>query len=129
MIVLPTAKRFSAMIHYGIGHQMKAITCKQFGSLDALTIEELPSPSLGVQQVRIAVVEAGVNFGDTLIITGQSQASRPGSFGPVLLTAFNEPAGAAAASSPRCLVYDLCGVDQRICDQLISPTSGPPANQ
>ncbi len=61
---------------------MKALVCKKFGPLDALAVEELPSPPLGARQARIAVVEAGVNFADTLIVKGQYQYKPPFPFSP-----------------------------------------------
>lgn len=52
---------------------MKAIVCKALTGIDALSYEDIPSPALKPNEVRIAVKAAGVNFPDTLIIQGKYQ--------------------------------------------------------
>jgi NADPH2:quinone reductase len=52
---------------------MKAIVCKQFGTADSLTYEDLPSLRPGPGQLVISVKACGVNFPDTLIIQNKYQ--------------------------------------------------------
>jgi NADPH2:quinone reductase len=61
---------------------MKALVCRKFGSFDELSVDEIPDPIPSDRQVRIAVVEAGVNFGDTLITAGQYQVKPSFPFSP-----------------------------------------------
>src|SRR3546814_8649452 len=50
--------------------------------LDALKLEELPSPTPGPGEIRIAVHAAGVNFANTLQIVGKYQHKPPLPFAP-----------------------------------------------
>ncbi len=52
---------------------MKAIVCRQWGGPDRLRLEDVASPVLGPQQVRLRVHAAGLNFADTLMIAGTYQ--------------------------------------------------------
>ncbi len=52
---------------------MRAIVCKALGDVSDLVVEDVPTPPLGPDAVRIAVEAAGVNFADTLIIAGKYQ--------------------------------------------------------
>jgi NADPH:quinone reductase len=52
---------------------MKAIVCKKFSTIDELSYEDLPAPSVGKAQVLISVKAAGVNFPDILLIEGKYQ--------------------------------------------------------
>ena len=52
---------------------MKALVARQFGALDALTIEDLPAPVPGAGEVLVDVRAAGVNFPDLLVIGGKYQ--------------------------------------------------------
>ena len=61
---------------------MKAILCKQYGPPEALSVENLPSPVAGPNQVVIRVRAAGVNFPDTLIIQNRYQFKPPLPFSP-----------------------------------------------
>jgi NADPH2:quinone reductase len=61
---------------------MKAVLCKAYGPPESLVIEDVPSPKVGPKDVRIAVHAAGVNFPDTLIITGKYQFKPPFPFTP-----------------------------------------------
>jgi NADPH2:quinone reductase len=63
---------------------MKAIHCREWGTLDILRLEEAESPSLKPHQVRIRVRAAGVNFADTLMVAGKYQVKPPFPFTPGL---------------------------------------------
>ena len=52
---------------------MLAVVCRALTGLDGLSIEELPAPEPGPGEVRIRVRAAGLNFADTLIISGRYQ--------------------------------------------------------
>jgi NADPH2:quinone reductase len=52
---------------------VKAIVCHQYGPVEALRWQEVPPTALGVDEVRIAVHAAGVNFADTLKVQGKHQ--------------------------------------------------------
>ena len=61
---------------------MRAVLCKEWGGPEKLVVEEVASPPLRDGAVRIAVHAAGINFLDTLIITGQYQVKPPLPFTP-----------------------------------------------
>jgi NADPH2:quinone reductase len=52
---------------------MRAVLCRQLGDPSAIKVEEIPGPRPGAGEVRIAVVAAGVNFPDILMIEGKYQ--------------------------------------------------------
>lgn len=52
---------------------MRAVVCKEFGPPELLSLEQLPSPDCGPDQVRIRVWSSGVNFVDALFVGGQYQ--------------------------------------------------------
>lgn len=52
---------------------MKAMLCMAFGDESNLRLDEVPAPVLGTNQVRISVRAAGMNFADTLFISGAYQ--------------------------------------------------------
>jgi NADPH:quinone reductase len=54
----------------------------ELDGLDALRLEEVPSPAPGADEVRIAVHAAGVNFADTLVVEGRYQHKAPLPFSP-----------------------------------------------
>jgi NADPH:quinone reductase len=61
---------------------MQALICKQFGPIESLTVENLPSPSPEAGQVLIQVKAASVNFPDALIVQGKYQVRPPVPFIP-----------------------------------------------
>lgn len=63
---------------------MKAVLCRDWGGPESLTLEELPAPQPGPDQVLIEVAAAGVNFADTLMIAGKYQEKPPFPFAPGL---------------------------------------------
>ncbi|MCU1456977.1 MAG: Alcohol dehydrogenase zinc-binding domain protein [Actinomycetia bacterium] len=56
--------------------------CTSYGPPEVVTIEEVPSPPLDAQQVRVRVHAAAVNFPDVLIVANQYQVSVPTPFVP-----------------------------------------------
>ncbi|HYM31028.1 MAG TPA: NADPH:quinone oxidoreductase family protein [Candidatus Cybelea sp.] len=61
---------------------MKAVLCKAYGPPESLVLEDVPSPKVGQNQVRIAVHAAGVNFPDLLVTQGKYQFKPPFPFSP-----------------------------------------------
>jgi len=61
---------------------MKALLCKEFGPIERLVLEEVPSPVAGKRQVVIKVAAAGVNFPDVLIVQGKYQFKPAFPFSP-----------------------------------------------
>lgn len=61
---------------------MRAVLCKEWGGPEKLVVADVPAPQLRDGAVRIAVHAAGINFLDTLIITGQYQVKPPLPFTP-----------------------------------------------
>ena len=61
---------------------MKAILCTTYGPPESLSIQDLPSPQPGPDQVLVSVRAAGVNFPDTLIIRNLYQFKPPLPFSP-----------------------------------------------
>jgi NADPH:quinone reductase len=61
---------------------MRAVLCKEFAGPEKLVIAEVPSPPMREGAVRVQIHAAGVNFGDTLLITGQYQEKPPLPFTP-----------------------------------------------
>jgi NADPH:quinone reductase len=61
---------------------MRAILCREFGSVDKLELAELPAPAIAPGSVRIAVHAVGVNFADLLIVQGKYQEKPALPFSP-----------------------------------------------
>jgi NADPH:quinone reductase len=61
---------------------MKALLSKRPGGPDSLELEDIPEPTAGPGQVRIAVRACGVNFPDLLIIQDLYQYKPPRPFSP-----------------------------------------------
>jgi NADPH2:quinone reductase len=61
---------------------MKAIVCREYGSIDALEYAELESPSPGPKEVVIRAEAIGVNYPDGLLVQGLYQAKPPTPFIP-----------------------------------------------
>jgi NADPH2:quinone reductase len=71
---------------------MRAVICRAWGGLDALTLEDLPRPAPARGQVLIDVRATGINFADSLLVAGRYQTRPPLPFSPGL-----EAAGLVAA--------------------------------
>ena len=63
---------------------MKAVLCKEFGPVEQLVVEEVPSLKAGPGQVVISVKACGINFPDGLIVQGKYQTKPPLPFSPGL---------------------------------------------
>ncbi len=63
---------------------MKAVLCQAFGSPDDLTVEDIPSPAIRADAVKIRLRACGVNFPDSLMIQGLYQLQPPFPFSPGL---------------------------------------------
>ena len=63
---------------------MRAIICRKWGTPDDLTIDDLSVPEMIDDGVRISVKACGVNFADTLMVSGEYQVRPPFPFSPGL---------------------------------------------
>src|SRR5580692_10524192 len=66
----------------GKAADVRAAVCHTYGEPEVVTVEEVPSPSLGAGQVRIRVAAAAVNFPDVLLIADHYQLTMPIPFVP-----------------------------------------------
>ena len=55
---------------------MKAVFCEKLGSPDDLVLREVPSPTPGPGEVKVALRARGVSYVDVLMIGGQYQVKR-----------------------------------------------------
>lgn len=61
---------------------MKAVWVEAFGEPAAVQVREVPSPQPKRGEVKIAVEAAGLNFADTLMVSGRYQVKPPFPFSP-----------------------------------------------
>jgi len=61
---------------------MKAVLCKELGSIDDLVVEDVPSPRAGPGQVVVSVKACGINFPDVLLVQGKYQVKPALPFSP-----------------------------------------------
>ncbi|MGH6900777.1 MAG: alcohol dehydrogenase catalytic domain-containing protein, partial [Geminicoccaceae bacterium] len=61
---------------------MRAVVCRELSGPEGLVVEDIPVPEPGPGEVRIRVRAAGLNFADSLIITGRYQEKPPLPFVP-----------------------------------------------
>ena len=52
---------------------MKAIVCQAFGPVEDLSVQQIPEPAPGADEVLIDVASVGVNFPDALLVRGLYQ--------------------------------------------------------
>ena len=74
---------------------MKALICHKWGGPEELVVGELPSPTPGPGQIRIAPEAFGVNYADLVLIAGNYRFKPPFPFAPGL-----EIAGIVTATGP-----------------------------
>ncbi len=63
---------------------MRAIICNEWGEPDSLVLQDMPDPTAGPGQVAIEIHACGLNFADTLMITGKYQVRPDFPFSPGL---------------------------------------------
>lgn len=61
---------------------MRAILCREYGTIDKLAVADVAEPSLGAGEVLIDVHAAGINFGEMLMVLGTYQEKPPLPFTP-----------------------------------------------
>ncbi|MFA5630628.1 MAG: NADPH:quinone oxidoreductase family protein [Porticoccaceae bacterium] len=61
---------------------MRAMVCREFGSLENLKVENVSTPEVGVGTVLVEIHSIGVNFTDILAVSGRSQLKRQFPFTP-----------------------------------------------
>jgi NADPH2:quinone reductase len=66
---------------------MRAVLCREWGTLDALTIADVPAPTPAAGEVLIAVKATAVNYADAIMVAGRYQTKPPLPFSPGLETA------------------------------------------
>ena len=52
---------------------MKAVVCQAFGPVEDLSVQQMPDPVPGADEVLIDVASVGVNFPDALLVRGLYQ--------------------------------------------------------
>ena len=66
---------------------MRAIVCREWGSIDQLTLEDIDKPMPGDGEVLIRVEASAVNFADSIMVAGRYQTKPALPFTPGLETA------------------------------------------
>ena len=61
---------------------MRAAFCRAYGPPEVVTVEELPSPTVGAGQVKVRIGAASINFPDVLVLANTYQISVPTPFVP-----------------------------------------------
>lgn len=61
---------------------MRAAVCHSYDGIDAVTVDDLPEPTVGPGQLRVAVRAAAINFPDLLMLEDKYQISHPVPFTP-----------------------------------------------
>jgi NADPH2:quinone reductase len=61
---------------------MKALLCREYGPIDRLRVEEVPSPRPGPNEVVVEVKASSLNFPDALLVQGLYQVKPPLPFSP-----------------------------------------------
>ena len=61
---------------------MKALLCREYGPIERLAVEEVPSPRPGANEVVVEVKASSLNFPDTLLVQGRYQVKPELPFSP-----------------------------------------------
>lgn len=61
---------------------MRALLCREYGPIDRLKVEEVPSPRPGANEVLVEVKASALNFPDALLVQGLYQVKPPLPFSP-----------------------------------------------
>src|SRR3954462_273492 len=70
------------MIQRQGGALVKALLCREYGPIDRLRVEEVPSPRPGPGEVVVEVKASSLNFPDALLVQGLYQVKPPLPFSP-----------------------------------------------
>ena len=66
---------------------MRAVTCRAWGPIDTLKVEEIAPPTPAADEVLIDVRATSVNYADAIMVAGNYQTRPPFPFSPGLETA------------------------------------------
>src|SRR5262245_16357659 len=66
---------------------MRAVICRVWGPIDALTLEDMAPPAPAADEVLIDVRATSVNYADAIMVAGKYQTRPPFPFSPGLETA------------------------------------------
>jgi NADPH:quinone reductase len=66
---------------------MRAVVCRAWGEVESLTLDDVPPPAPGKDEVLIDVRATAVNYADALLVAGRYQTKPPLPFSPGLETA------------------------------------------
>src|SRR2546425_10162274 len=61
---------------------MKALICREYGPIERLKVEDVPSPRPGPNDVVVEVKASSLNFPDALLVQGLYQVKPPLPFSP-----------------------------------------------
>jgi len=61
---------------------VKALLCREYGPIERLAVEEVPSPRPGANEVVVEVKASSLNFPDTLLVQGRYQVKPELPFSP-----------------------------------------------
>ena len=61
---------------------LKALLCREYGPIDRLKVEDIPSPTPGPSDVVVEVKASSLNFPDALLVQGLYQVKPPLPFSP-----------------------------------------------
>lgn len=103
---------------------MKAVVVSELGKVENLSVVDLPDPNPGPGEILVAVVAAGVNYPDVLVVEGRYQNRPPLPFMPG-----KEAAGVVLAMGPG---VSSCQIGDRVlafveygafCEKLLVPAN------
>jgi hypothetical protein len=80
---------------------VKAILCTRFGTAEDLVLADIADPAAGPGEVVTAVKAVGLNFYDTLIVSGRYQKQRPSRSRPAASSRASWKASAPASRASR----------------------------
>jgi NADPH:quinone reductase len=98
---------------------VKALLCREYGPIDRLKVEEVPSPRPGRDQVVVEVKASSLNFPDALLVQGLYQVKPPLPFSPGMeLAGIVKEVGSAVAGvavGDRVLAFPARGGFAQLC--------------
>ena len=104
---------------------MKALLCREFGSVAALEVGECASPRPGAGELKIAVQACGINFADLLIVQGlyQERPALPFSPGMEVSGVVEELGEGVSGFRIGDRVAALCG-HGGLAEEVLAPAAG-----